>query len=57
LPGLAFPGLTLSGACVSADAATLFAAFDDLGLERIFEAFEATLLDVFSFFAIFYLHG
>jgi hypothetical protein len=40
-------------ACVRAEAATLFAAFDDLGLRRTLDAFEATLLDVCSFFAIF----
>jgi hypothetical protein len=42
----------LSFACVIADAATLFCAGVDLGFERIFDAFEATLGLVFSFLAI-----
>jgi hypothetical protein len=37
---------------VSADAATLLAAFVDVGLRKILAAFEATDFDVFSFFAI-----
>ena len=41
-----------SGACVNADAATDFCALVDFGFRRILAAFEATLLDVFSFFAM-----
>ena len=40
-----------SGAWVSADPATLFMAFGVLGLDSSFDAFEATDLEVFSFFA------
>ena len=43
-----FPPLRL-GACVSADAATDFTAFDDFGLLNSFDAFVATALDVLSF--------
>jgi hypothetical protein len=42
----------LSGACVKADPATILAACEDLGFASIFAAFEATDLDVFSFFAM-----
>ena len=41
-----------SGAWLSAEAATDFCAGVDFGLDRIFDAFEATLDDVFSFFAM-----
>ena len=44
--------LFLSAACVSAEAATDLAAFDELGLLNIFAAFDATELDVFSFRAM-----
>jgi hypothetical protein len=40
-------------ACVRADAATLFSRFVELGSLRIFDAFDATLFDVYSdFFAM-----
>ena len=55
LPGLAdafFPVFPLSGDCVKAEPATLFAAFDALGSRRILAALDATRLDVFSFLAI-----
>ncbi len=42
----------LSGACVRADAAALFAAFDDFGLRSTLPAFEAARFPVFSFRAI-----
>jgi hypothetical protein len=40
----------LSDRCVSAEPATLFAAFDVLGFDNCFEAFEPTGFDVCSFF-------
>lgn len=40
----------LSGDWLSADAATLFTAFGVFELLSNFDAFEATLFDVFSFF-------
>jgi hypothetical protein len=43
--------LFLSGACVSADPATLFWLFVDFLFFSILEAFDATSLLVFSFFA------
>lgn len=46
------PPLPLSGACDSAEAATLFCDGVDFGLLRIFEACEATDLDVRSLFAM-----
>lgn len=42
----------LSLACVSADAATLFCAGVDFGLDKILLALEATVGLVFSFFAM-----
>ncbi len=58
-PGGGFPGLAdafrdcpLSGACVKAEPATLFAAFVAFGSRKILAAFDATRLDVFSFLAI-----
>tara|TARA_Y100000780_G_scaffold190409_1_gene178145 strand:- start:785 stop:973 length:189 start_codon:yes stop_codon:yes gene_type:complete len=45
----------LSGACVKADAATLFIALEDDGLFKILDALEATAFDVFSFLAIFFV--
>jgi hypothetical protein len=42
----------LSGACVRADAAALFAAFEDLGLRNTFPAADAAFLPVRSFLAI-----
>ena len=42
----------LFGACVSADAATLFIVGDDFGLDRIFDALVATDFDVRSPLAI-----
>lgn len=58
MPGLG-PGIHnyflpfLFGACVSADAATLFTAFGVFGSLSSFDAFDATDLDVVSdFFAI-----
>lgn len=42
----------LSGACVKAEAATLFTVFEDFGSLKSLPAFEATDFDVFSFFAI-----
>ena len=45
-------GFALSGACDSADAATLFCDCVDFGLLRIFDAFEATDFEVRSLFAI-----
>jgi hypothetical protein len=44
--------LRLSGACVNADAATLFTLVGVLGFDSNFEAVVATFGDVFSFFAI-----
>jgi hypothetical protein len=41
-----------SGASVNAEAATLLTVFDVLLLDSSFEAFEATFLEVCSFFAI-----
>jgi len=38
----------LFGACVKAEPATLFAAFDDRGFLKIFAAWLATLFEVFS---------
>ncbi|NGR09368.1 hypothetical protein G5B41_17650 [bacterium SGD-2] len=43
-----FPPLRF-GACVSAEAATDFTAFDDFGSRSSFDALVATVLDVFSF--------
>src|SRR5260370_38326646 len=40
----------LSGACVRADLAALFAAFVDFGSRSTFPAFEAARFPVFSFF-------
>lgn len=40
------------GAWVSAEAATLFAALDERGFERILLALDATAADVFSFLAM-----
>lgn len=51
-PLLPLAELFLSPVCVSADAATLFAALLLLGLLRIFAACDATLGLVLSFFAI-----
>tara|TARA_R110002051_G_scaffold33856_2_gene75357 strand:+ start:2783 stop:3070 length:288 start_codon:yes stop_codon:yes gene_type:complete len=45
--------LPLSGACVSADPATLLAALVDFGLFSTLEAALATFADVFSFLAMF----
>jgi hypothetical protein len=46
----------LLGACVNAEAATLFAAFDEPGFRRIALALDATLAEVTSdFFAMEYL--
>ncbi len=42
----------LSGACVNADAATLFTLLDVLGLRKSLDAFEATRFEVFSIFAM-----
>jgi len=42
----------LSAVCVNAEAATDLAAFEEVLLRKIFEAFVATLDDVFSFLAI-----
>lgn len=51
LPGyFLFFGLSLD--CVSADAATLFCARVDFGLDKILLALEATAGLVFSFFAM-----
>ena len=50
-------GFFLSGACVKAEAATLLTFLGVLGLLRSFEAVEATLLDVFSLFAITLKHN
>ena len=47
---LPLPLFFLSGAWVSADAATLLTVFEDLGLLRSLLALEATPLDVLSFF-------
>ena len=44
----------LSGACVNAEPATDFAAFELFGLRRIFDALLATFFEVFSFLAIFF---
>ena len=44
--------LFLSGACVKAEPATLFAALLDFGFLRILAALEATDFEVFSFLAI-----
>ena len=41
-----------SGRCVSAEPATDFCAFVEPLLLKILAAFDATLLDVFSFFAM-----
>lgn len=41
----------MSLACVKAEAATLFAAFDEFGLLRILDALLATPLEVCSFLA------
>jgi hypothetical protein len=48
-----FPLLGLSLACVSAEAAALFAAADDFGSLSTLLALDAALLDVCSFFAMF----
>jgi hypothetical protein len=42
----------LSLACVSAEAAAVLAAFEDLGLLNTFEAADAAFFDVDSFLAI-----
>ena len=42
----------LSGACVSADAATLFWAFEDFGSRKILPAADAAFFPVCSFLAI-----
>jgi len=49
---LGFAGFFLSGAWVKADPATLLTFLGVFGLRRSFEAFDATCLDVFSFFAM-----
>lgn len=58
-PGGGFPGLAdlasrlaLSGACVSAEPATLFARLDAFGSRSILAAFDATRFEVFSSFAM-----
>jgi len=38
--------------CVNAEAATLLAAADDRGLDRIFDALDATFADVDSLFLV-----